>query len=885
MAQELKVKIGADISNFTSQLSKAGSALSNNFSKSVTIANNSLLSLDPSIKGISASLESVNPLGFSVFSKSVNEAKVALDELFQKVVSNSTELANNENQQNNSSKSTQTLKAKFRELKEELFKLENEGKKNSQQYKILELESAKLADQIRDQAEAVRALSSDTFAFDVAVQSINVVASAWQGYEAILQLSGSSTEDVQKSIQKMMAVMAVANSIQQAATFLTGQSAAKKAIDTVLTYAQATAYRVLGTSAATASIGLQAFSIALAGTGIGVLLVALGSAVAALMNLGNSAGDTGDKSQKLNEKINNLIASIKTLSEIKIIPEAQAAGQIAEVKALSNAVNDSALTDEQKAKALERLKKISKDYFGDFTLQSATVDKLNKKVSEFSKSLVSSNRQSLLKDEVNNAAELASRLEAIRLEKAKAKLDKQDELNKAEEFYKTNPKLPQTESRLKKLREELQVAKDEYDAAVNKWFDASRLFGQRSDELKAEIVTNLDNFVFTDKDNKVDKAVVDLRKKIVEKILNAKAQGIELPIINISGNKDKLEEALKQVENIINTQVELRKKATELNSQYLDIEIEDLKSQIEEKKKLNLESTTGYADVQNKLFELSKLRIDKEYNAQKDAILSVGSLAAPLAQQSLAALQKIYDSNVLKLTVEIYGKEQKADFNSGKDLSTSLAKNAASGFKNVSNTVGNATAEVKDRIANFYNSIGASVVDGGQNIGPLIEDSLVGLSQTIGKVLMGNGSIGDVLAAGAEFIIHTIGNVLEDLGKQLIELGVIKVALDNVLKGLFALPGAAQIAVGIGLVALGAAFKSFKSSVKNATPFAEGGIVTGPTLAMVGEAGSEAIIPLSKFDQVVGGRGTMDVFVTGQLSGEMIFLQQQRAINRRERFV
>jgi phage-related minor tail protein len=39
------------------------------------------------------------------------------------------------------------------------------------------------------------------------------------------------------------------------------------------------------------------------------------------------------------------------------------------------------------------------------------------------------------------------------------------------------------------------------------------------------------------------------------------------------------------------------------------------------------------------------------------------------------------------------------------------------------------------------------------------------------------------------------------------------------------------------------------------TPFAKGGIVTGPTPALVGEAGPEAIIPLDRFDDVVGKRG------------------------------
>lgn len=44
-------------------------------------------------------------------------------------------------------------------------------------------------------------------------------------------------------------------------------------------------------------------------------------------------------------------------------------------------------------------------------------------------------------------------------------------------------------------------------------------------------------------------------------------------------------------------------------------------------------------------------------------------------------------------------------------------------------------------------------------------------------------------------------------------------------------------------------------------PFASGGIVTGPTRALVGEAGPEAIIPLDRFDDVVGKRGGANVTI------------------------
>ena len=48
------------------------------------------------------------------------------------------------------------------------------------------------------------------------------------------------------------------------------------------------------------------------------------------------------------------------------------------------------------------------------------------------------------------------------------------------------------------------------------------------------------------------------------------------------------------------------------------------------------------------------------------------------------------------------------------------------------------------------------------------------------------------------------------------------------------------------------------------TAFANGGIVTKPTLGLVGEAGPEAIIPLSQMGNMSGGGVTINV--TGGLS-------------------
>jgi vacuolar-type H+-ATPase subunit E/Vma4 len=47
---------------------------------------------------------------------------------------------------------------------------------------------------------------------------------------------------------------------------------------------------------------------------------------------------------------------------------------------------------------------------------------------------------------------------------------------------------------------------------------------------------------------------------------------------------------------------------------------------------------------------------------------------------------------------------------------------------------------------------------------------------------------------------------------------------------------------------------------------ADGGIVTGPTLALIGEAGSEAVIPLNQMGKMGGGGGAITVTVNGGLS-------------------
>ena len=64
--------------------------------------------------------------------------------------------------------------------------------------------------------------------------------------------------------------------------------------------------------------------------------------------------------------------------------------------------------------------------------------------------------------------------------------------------------------------------------------------------------------------------------------------------------------------------------------------------------------------------------------------------------------------------------------------------------------------------------------------------------------------------------------------------------------------------------------------------FATGGIVTKPTLSLIGEAGSEAIVPFNRMDEFIrmaGGGDGGSMSVAGRLAGGDIYLANQHANN------
>lgn len=152
-----------------------------------------------------------------------------------------------------------------------------------------------------------------------------------------------------------------------------------------------------------------------------------------------------------------------------------------------------------------------------------------------------------------------------------------------------------------------------------------------------------------------------------------------------------------------------------------------------------------------------------------------------------------------------------------------------------------------------------------------------GFGEGLGKALAG-GSIGDAFNA----FFSAIGSAIQSMGEQLIAIGIAAILAKEALATLFANPAVA-IGAGIALIAAGAAMKSLLSG--GIQGFAKGGIVSGPTLALIGEgAGTsrsnpEVVAPLDQLRSMLsdlGGSGTQRVIITGRLRGNDMLLQNAR---------
>ena len=176
-----------------------------------------------------------------------------------------------------------------------------------------------------------------------------------------------------------------------------------------------------------------------------------------------------------------------------------------------------------------------------------------------------------------------------------------------------------------------------------------------------------------------------------------------------------------------------------------------------------------------------------------------------------------------------------------------------------------------------------------EETGPIVTSALsdisVGVVEGIGDIAAGTGNMQTVIGG----LLGTLAGMMSQLGKLAVGTGF---AVEGIKKALESLNPVAAIAAGVALLALSRVVSAKAASIGQAgqdrlPAFANGGLVTAPTLGMFGEAGPEALIPKKRLDSLlaraenggVGGDGVLTTRISGN-DLEIVLDKTRRRNNR-----
>jgi hypothetical protein len=550
--------------------------------------------------------------------------------------------------------------------------------------------------------------------------------------------------------------------------------------------------------------------------------IALSVVSAAIVIFQNGIAGFNTKTKEAKDKTEEFLKTLKSVGEVAAGATGSQAGDISQVQALANVITNTNNAYSERKRALEELKEVNKNYFGDLKLEESQMSILTARVNEYTQAIVA---QAVLKgftDEISRVSvELAKQDNALR--------------KSADEVNRLRTALANTKQSETSLTGEDRVS-EKYIRTANALDDANEAFSVQNKTV-VKLRSNLN-----DLQGSIDGAVKE----------TLKFRDLNSPTKQKAGN-DGLEKQLSLLEKIRDAQKDFQGKLFDLKDideatdklAALEQQVGDLKLKIgiRDAKKAGLPA----ADIA-KLSDAIKQDTQKRLNEafQKEALLLEASPKLKFSQPI-----KIEIPNNVNFFTTTTGT---SNFN----INDAVSK--ATGFDKkipvitlhearvlIDGKKITAQIEGKEQILAELNKQIGGIFEGGFN------DALSGIGDALGEALA-SSDFGSGLKKAAENILGVVGNVMQQLGKAIIAAAIkIKLLKETLEKWAIANPGLAIIA-GIGLVAAGVALKSLKF---DGPKFAEGGIATGPVIGQVGERfRPEVILPLDRLPQLfkqIGG--------------------------------
>lgn len=216
--------------------------------------------------------------------------------------------------------SGQPLRKQLAEITKELQIMRDSGQEGSEAYELLTQRAAELQKNISDVGKEIKRTASDTQTLDTLIGSVQALAGGFAVVQGAVGLFGDKSEELQETLLRVNAVMAVMQGLQQVQNSLQKDGAATKAADLIVTRSQIAAQMLYATVVGNSTGAMKAFRIALASTGIGLLVIAVAALAA---NWDKVKESVSGVSKEMKDKLETAKESVKTANEEYDALEAQ----------------------------------------------------------------------------------------------------------------------------------------------------------------------------------------------------------------------------------------------------------------------------------------------------------------------------------------------------------------------------------------------------------------------------------------------------------------------------------------------------------------------------------------------------------------------------------
>ena len=303
------------------------------------------------------------------------EGKTSTDE-FNKL---NTSLKNQISSYEKVSTGATSMRSSIRATREELGKMLLSGEANTAQLYKMAKAGGELSDAMGDASQAISVMASDTFPLDSMLQGVQSITAGFQVAEGAMALFGVENEDLQKTLVKLNALMAITSGLQELQNSLQKTSALSLGFNVVMQKAYTLA---VGESTG----AMKIFRLALVSTGIGALVVGLGLAITAFM--------------KWREEANKASEALKLNNKITDEANENIANERANLTELLAIARNETLSKQERQLAIEEINKRYPEYLGNLKLETINTKETDDAIKKQIKTLINREKVRLLTAEI-----------------------------------------------------------------------------------------------------------------------------------------------------------------------------------------------------------------------------------------------------------------------------------------------------------------------------------------------------------------------------------------------------------------------------------------------------------------------------------------------------